>query len=487
MKLYPFQRRVVNDIYTHFDASPVPVVVEVATGAGKSHIIAQLCFDLPHGARALVLTHNKEIVQQNANKLFAAYDNDPMAPIGVYSAGLGSRRIDRITVASIQSVYKCPEMFGEIHTLIIDECHLINHKGGGMYNKMIAALHKLNPAIRVVGFTATPYRLGGGYLHIARDLNDTGRIFRELLQPVTMSELLHDGYLAPLHSKHTQERMDTTGVRVRQGDFVEADLYAATSPEGDARIVHETVHLGADALHWLFFCSGVDHAENLAAAFRGAGIPTAAVHGRLDMADRNRRMLAHQSGQLRCLTNCNIMTTGYDFPDLDLIGFARPTLSPGLYLQMAGRGMRLKSHTDRCLVLDYAGLVSTHGPVTHVRPPKVRGGKRRPAPVKICPNEIHTDDGGMRQCAEIVFISAKVCPACGYKFPGGGGDKDDMMLHDDDIMGDAKSHTAEVDKWVWAPLHAQGPGWRHQDYLPLCRGRCHAEGHPPHPMAPCAR
>ena len=140
-------------------------------------------------------------------------------------------------------------------------------------------------------------------------------------------------------------------------------------------------------------------------------------------------------GRLRALTNANVLTTGFDYPDIDLIAMMRPTMSASLYVQMAGRGMRPKSHTDHCLVLDFAGVVETHGPITNVQPPKKGGDGNGEAPVKVCDN-----------CGELVHISAMACPACGHAFPEP--EKKKLALRNDDIMG-LEGKDLDVTAWNW--------------------------------------
>ncbi len=142
-----------------------------------------------------------------------------------------------------------------------------------------------------------------------------------------------------------------------------------------------------------------------------------------------------KAGRLRALTNANVLTTGFDYPDIDLIAMLRPTMSASLYVQMAGRGMRVKSHTDHCLVLDFAGVVSTHGPITAVQPPKKGGDGNGEAPVKVCD-----------ECGELCAISTSVCPACGHAFPAPEPKK--LKLHDDDIMG-LDGTDLDVTSWTW--------------------------------------
>ena len=130
-----------------------------------------------------------------------------------------------------------------------------------------------------------------------------------------------------------------------------------------------------------------------------------------------------------------MLTTGFDYPDIDLIAMLRPTMSAGLYVQMAGRGMRVKSHTDHCLVLDFAGVVAAHGPITAVQPPKRGGEGNGEAPVKVCDN-----------CSELVHISATTCPACGHPFPEP--ERKKLELRDVDIMG-LDGSDMEITSWNW--------------------------------------
>jgi DNA repair protein RadD len=152
-------------------------------------------------------------------------------------------------------------------------------------------------------------------------------------------------------------------------------------------------------------------------------------------AERESCLKEYKAGQIRALTNANVLTTGFDYPDIDLIAMLRPTMSPALYVQMAGRGLRPKSHTDHCLVLDFAGVVSTHGPITNVQPPKKAGSGNGEAPVKVCDN-----------CDELCAISAITCPACGHPFPPPV--KKELTLHLDDIMG-IEGIEMEVTSWTW--------------------------------------
>lgn len=427
-----YQQRAIDMLYEWFEAGNQgnPCLV-LPTGAGKSHIVAALCKDALQNwpeTRVLMLTHVKELIEQNAEKMRLHWPN---APMGIYSASIGKKQLgEPITFAGIQSVRNKARMIGHIDLVIIDECHLVNHKDEGGYRHLLAELTASNPALRVVGLTATPYRLGHGLII------DKPALFDDLIEPVSIEELVYKGYLAPLRSKVTKAKLDTSGVHKRGGEFIESELQAAVdTDDNNQRVVREVIELAGDRKAWLFFCTGVKHAEHVAEVLRQHGIAAECVTGATPKKEREQILADFKAGRLRALTNANVLTTGFDYPDIDLIAMLRPTMSPSLYVQMAGRGMRPKSHTDHCLVLDFAGVVATHGPITAVQPPRKAGSGDGAAPVKVCP-----------QCREMCSLSASICPACGSPFPKP--EKPPLELRDDDIMGIALQEMP-VTAWQW--------------------------------------
>jgi DNA repair protein RadD len=430
--LREYQQRTIDQLYAWFEAGGRgnPCLV-LPTGSGKSHIVAALCKDALQNwpeTRVLMLTHVKELIEQNAEKMRQHW---PGAPMGIYSASIGRKDLgEPITFAGIQSVRSKARELGHIDLVIIDECHLVNHKDEGGYRGLLEQLKAINPAIRVVGLTATPYRLGHGLI------TDKPALFDALIEPVSIEELIYKGYLSTLRSKVTKAKLDTTGVHKRGGEFIESELQAAVDTDDkNQAVVQEVMALAGDRKAWLFFCAGVKHAQHIAEALRQQGVAAACVTGDTPKKQRDEMIADFKSGKLQALTNANVLTTGFDYPDIDLVVMLRPTMSASLYVQMAGRGMRVKSHTDHCLVLDFAGVVATHGPITNVQPPKKGGDGNGEAPLKVCEN-----------CDELVHISVMVCPACQHPFPV----KEDkkLQLHNDDIMG-LEGQELEVTSWTW--------------------------------------
>jgi DNA repair protein RadD len=430
--LRDYQQRTIDQLYAWFEAGNQgnPCLV-LPTGSGKSHIVAALCKDALQNwpeTRVLMLTHVKELIEQNAEKMRQHW---PGAPMGIYSASIGRRDLgEPITFAGIQSVRSKAKALGHVDLVVIDECHLVNHKDEGGYRSLLGDLKAINPALRVVGLTATPYRLGHGLI------TDKPALFDALIEPVSIEELVYKGNLATLRSKVTRAKLDTTGVKKRGGEFIEAELQAAVdTDDNNQKVVREVMALAGHCKAWLVFCTGVKHAQHVAEVLRQHGVAAECVTGETPKKERERLLTEFKAGRLRALTNANVLTTGFDYPDIDLVAMLRPTMSASLYVQMAGRGMRVKSHTDHCLVLDFAGVVATHGPITAVQPPKKGGDGNGEAPVKVCDN-----------CGELCAISTATCPACGNAFPEP--ERKKLELRHDDIMG-LEGKDLEVSSWNW--------------------------------------
>lgn len=354
---------------------------------------------------------------------------------GSETLGIRVVRVSRIKRESATPVYNLqvsghPSYFAE--GVAVHNCHLISHKDEGGYRELLNGLTEINPHIRLVGLTATPWRLGHGRID-----EGESRLFHALLEPVTIEELVHKGYLAPLRSKFVDHEMDVSQVKKRGGEFIAGQLEKAVdTDEQTSAIVTETVQRASHCRSILVFASGVQHAEHLADAFNAIGWPSACVTGSTPKGERARLIEQYKAGEIRVLTNAEVLTTGFDAPDTDCVIMARPTMSPVLYVQIAGRGMRLKSHTDHCLVLDFAGNVRRHGPITAVQPPNRKGKGKGDAPVKPCP-----------ECGEAVHLSVKQCPDCGYIWPVEQIQKD-YKLYQDDIMG-VTPLEMEVTDWAW--------------------------------------
>ena len=403
-ELRDYQRAAIDATYQYWadQRGDNPLIV-APTGAGKTAIIAQLVKDAMSfpGTRVLMLTHVKELLEQGAQGLLRMY---PQADFGFYSASIGQKRLDKpITFAGIQSVWKMAyEMIPPPDLVLIDEAHMLPRNSETRYGKFVADLKLCNPAVKIVGLTATPYRLDSGMLHKGK-----GAIFDGIAYDIPVGMLMDQGYLSPIISKGGLKQIDLTNVKKRGGEFVEADLAAAASdPELVAATVAEIVELGADRKSWLLFSSGVAHAEMLAEGIVSHGISCDVVTGADPAKERAGKIERFKAGQTRCLVNCNVLTTGFDAPSVDLVALVRATESTGLYVQMVGRGTRLADGKENCLILDYGQNVQRHGFIDQVKPKKAGVSGDGEAPVKECPN-----------CQHMLPTATRVCPECNHEFP----------------------------------------------------------------------
>jgi DNA repair protein RadD len=407
VSLRDYQQQAVNSLFAYFrcNKSGNPVLV-LPTGTGKTHVIAGFCKEAlqqwPH-TRIMIATHVKELVEQNFKKLKLAW---PSAPVGVYSAGLQRRDTSaQIIVGGIASVANAVPKFGRRDLLIIDECHLLSPNQTSRYQTVIEQLRLANPRLRVVGLSATPYRLGQGHLC------DDGLFTDVCCHQADVrwfDFFIERGYLAPVQPWKPPVQANLDGVGKRGGDYALNQLQAAVDVDDLTRAaVANMVEKGQDRKSWLVFASGVQHAIHVAEALSDLGIPAAPIYGELKKHERDKLIDNFRSGRLRCLVNNNVLTTGFDHPPIDLIGMLRPTTSPSLWVQMVGRGMRPAPGKSNCLVLDYAGNTARLGPVNDPVLPRKRGAKGDGAPpVKICP-----------ECDCYNHTTARECYFCGYEFP----------------------------------------------------------------------
>lgn len=318
LTLRPYQKKTLSDLYTWFANGNAghPCIV-LPTGSGKSIIIAEFCKDTLTnwpGQKILILTHAKELIEQDADKIMKLW---PGAPVGIFSAGVGRKELDNpITVAGIQSIRNRAAEVGHVDIVLVDEAHLINHRKEGSYRKFLHELREINPALRVIGLTATPFRLGHGLI------TDKPAIFDDLIEPVSIEELVRGGYLAPLRSKITGLRLSTAGVQKRGGEYIESQLQKAVNTKNqNYGVVDEVVKLAGDRKAWLFFCTGVKHAQTMAGILCEFGIPTDCVTGKTPKKERERILSEFKEGKLRAITNANVLCLDEETEILTSDGF----------------------------------------------------------------------------------------------------------------------------------------------------------------------
>lgn len=443
----PYQTEAVASIWNYFGTKSGNPLVAMPTGTGKSIVIArflQSVLSAYPSQRIMVLTHVKELIEQNFSKLMTVWE---FAPAGIYSAGLNRKDVGKpITFAGIASVAKIAPMFGRVDLVMIDEAHLVSPSEATMYQKFIAGLKAMNPYMKVIGFTATAWRLGHGHLTdpvVNAKGDEESALFTDVCFDITgveaFNRLIAEGYLIPLVPKKTQTVLNVDGVHMRGGEFIESELQTAVDKEElTEAALREAMELGHDRRKWLIFASGTEHADHIADMLNTLGVPTGCVHSKRE--GRDQAIKDFKAGRLRALVNNNVLTTGFDDPEIDMIIVLRPTASTVLWVQMLGRGTRplfynptlghnsgprfnlddvggrleaiAASGKHNCLVLDYAQNTKRLGPINDPVVPRRKGQKGGEAPVKLCP-----------ACDCYVHASLKFCNGlndeggtCGHEF-----------------------------------------------------------------------
>ena len=394
MKPRYYQQAAIDAIDKHLcEKSSNPCVV-IPTGGGKSPAMAWTMMNYKRqyrDFRAIVLAHTKELVAQNADKLLQVW---PDAPLGIYAAGLKRRDTKPdLLFASIDSIYKKAFDLDPFDLIIVDEAHRIPPSGDGKYRRFIADCKIANPKSRVVGMTATPYRMGGG------DVCHRDHILNEICYEIGVAELIEKKFLCPLRSKVGDAAPDLANVKKRGGEYVTNSLSSVTDvPELVRDTIAEAVPMLADRKAIIFFCVDIPHCQHVSEELAKHGIEAPCVTGKTPAAERDKITERFVSGEIRAVCNVNVLTEGFDATRTDAIVLLRPTQSKGLYYQMVGRGLRLDDRKDDCLVLDFAECIHSHGPIDHLGGDGVRLTK--------CP-----------ECKEMFSRATRQCPACGWKIP----------------------------------------------------------------------
>lgn len=402
MQLRPYQTEAVAAVYDHLRQRDDHPCVVIPTAGGKTPVMATICRDAVqqwHG-RVLILAHVKELLEQATDKLHAMAP-DLQSRIGVYSAGLKSRDTKQpIIVAGIQSVFRRAAELDRFDLILIDEAHMLPPDGEGMYRTFLSEARIVNPNVRLVGLTATPYRMTTGMICGPENL------LNHVCYEVGVRELIVQGYLCPLRTKAGRRKVDTSGLHIRGGEFIAGQVEALMDDDSLVRSAcREIVDQTQDRHSVLIFAAGVQHAMHVQRVIGEMGRECGFVCGDMLPFERAETLKRFKDGNLKYLVNVNVLTTGFDAPNIDCVALLRPTNSPGLYYQMVGRGFRLDPTKENCLILDFGGNILRHGPVDALEI-KERSSGNGEAPAKECP-----------QCQAVIHASYSLCPECGYEFP----------------------------------------------------------------------
>lgn len=422
-------------------------VICLPTGAGKSLVIAMLCRQaVEFGARVIVLQHRKELITQNTEKIQILI---PDIKIGIHSAGLKSRQCSEdIVCAGIQSVFRKALSLGRRELIIIDEAHLVSSDNETMYGQFLADVRAANPKARVIGLTATPFRTGEG------PICGKGKLFSRICYECFTGDLINEGFLCPITNKPADAMVDTSLIKTRGGEFIEHDAQQAfDTTDNVTAACKEIVAKCHDRHSVLVFSAGVAHANHIVEELghltdEVVGIVT----GETFAMERSATLAAFKRGELRWLVNCDVLTTGFDAPCIDAICVLRATLSPGLFCQMVGRGLRRHESKTSCLVLDFGENIKRHGSLDDKNYGRfsvaANPGKPTAAEAngrgKQCPN-----------CLQDVPARSAECLDCGFIFPV---KHESSADSESQITGDTPPEVWNVVRVTWARHIKKGNG-----------------------------
>jgi len=357
--------------------------------------------------KIMISAHRQELITQARDKLLAVWP-EGIRHLGLACAGVGSVRLDRsVTIGSVQTLDR--RSFNRmIDLLIIDEAHRVPAvETGGQYHSLIRGLQTFNPRLRVLGVTATPYRLSHGYIYGKECRPGRSNIFPKLNYHISLDTLISGGFLVPWRAKEGQNMTDDLSqIKLINGEYDTAglnSLYLRGVHIRSAVEAYEKHGEGRDKV--LVFAVSIEHAEKLAEAFQDAGHKAGAVHSRLTGWDRKNLLTSFDRGDLKILVNVGILTEGWDSPKVNMILMCRPTKAPALFVQMIGRGTRLYPGKTDLLILDLADNFKNHGDPSapQVQIPAKSGGGD--PPFKACPD-----------CQTLLAVSSLTCPECGHKW-----------------------------------------------------------------------
>lgn len=355
-QLRPYQQIAVDSTIRYFQKSRDPAVLVLPTGAGKSLVIAELA-RIAKG-RVLVLAHVKELVEQNHGK-YESYGLEA----GIYSAGLDRKdKGSKVIFGSIQSVARAgDDLFKSFSLLIIDECHRVSVEVDSQYAQVIKRLRSVNPSLCVLGLTATPYRLGLGWIYQFnhRGLMRTSeeRFFKKCIYDLTLSYMIQNKYLTPpIKIDSPVAGYDFSSLKLKGDSFKLSEIEHVLKDQERVTpgIIANIIEMAADREGVMIFTSSVRHAQEIM-----THLPeeiSAMVVGDTAGPERDAIIKKFKEKKLKFLVNVSVLTTGFDAPHVDLIAILRPTESVSLYQQIVGRGLRLAPGKKDCLILDYTGV-----------------------------------------------------------------------------------------------------------------------------------
>jgi len=397
IKLRDYQVECINSTYDSFFESD-RVLNVLPCGAGKTvifeHLILKIIEKKPD-IKVVILFNRVKLLKQIFERI-----SKSIKGVGIYCASLNRYDDTNILVASVHSLP--PNRF--FNLIIVDECHNINDESG-KYKNFITESIKINTKLKMVGFTATPYR-NDGYIF------GEGKFWPKINYKKDLVYFINKKYLVNPVSKQPDFLLDTSKLRVTAGEYNQKDINELTSDREYLREqVIDALNRSIDRKKMVWFCSNIEHAENVEKELRSFGEYAVTIHSNLEDEDQDESLkLFTENQDVRHMTFVSMVSEGFDYPPIDCIVLLRPTRSASLYVQTCGRALRLSEGKENALILDYAQVVKELGPLTNPLVNQKRSGegkaKKKAEIQKVCP-----------RCKTFNHVRVKECTECKFEFP----------------------------------------------------------------------
>lgn len=401
MELRDYQKQALEALWLEMFKSNAALCC-MPTGSGKTEVMMALirrAMETTKRLRVVVLVNKVNLLEQTYRrfgKVFGYVDT------GMYCGSTGKHQVhQKITIASIQSIHSVD--LEHVHLVVLDEVHNVNEESG-RYIRFIERNRAVNPNMKILAFTATPYR-STGYIY------GKGKLFERIAYKRGLQETIADGFLVRPVLKRVDEQFDTSGLHIRMGEYRKEEVEALTSDEAKViRQVRDALPRMAGRSKVVWACSSIKHCELVAKILNAEGEHALTLHSKMEDADSRASQNNFEKGECRHLVFVSIVSEGYDYPPIDCVVLMRPIRSPVLYVQTVGRGLRPSPGKADLLVLDYGGVVESVGPLDDPMVVTARGsGEDR--------NQVKVDMKFCPQCLSYVTKKAKECPDCHYVYP----------------------------------------------------------------------
>jgi DNA repair protein RadD len=404
-KLRDYQSKGIKEGIDHCKSSNEPVIFSYSVGSGKTVIIKEICKHvISKGGQCLSLAHTVELLD-GAAKTFGN-------GCCIYSAGFGKKELNqKMIYGGEKSIANALHKLPKIDLLCLDECDRLNDdKPESSYMKIVTHILKVNPKCRILGFTGTPERMGTGAIYGKK------RFFKKIISEVTAGYLLKLEYLTqPI----------TTEIDADKYDFEAKTIYTNKYLESVVKSKHRlTKHIVDDITlktenrnKVLIFASTIQHCDEILSHFPDNN--ALILSSKLTKHQRKDVLNSFHYGNCKYLINRDILTVGYDFPEIDALALLRPTESKRLLIQILGRSMRLHESKKNSLILDYAGNLDRHGSLDYLFSGEVAKVKNKhkqndEEPIQ-CPQCGKHNKSTARKCTCGFYFISKVCPDCDHE------------------------------------------------------------------------